>query len=80
MGDGSESVGLVARSESGIAPACDRGGWGAVRSLGTGLLAMWVMVDVSFQEVRAPYCRFFITERFSIGLERIVWLVQTAQF
>jgi hypothetical protein len=26
-------------SESGIAPACDKGGWGALRSLGTGLLA-----------------------------------------
>jgi hypothetical protein len=29
---------LLARSESGIAPACDNGGWGALRSLGAGLL------------------------------------------
>ena len=36
---GSESRGLLARSESGIAPGCERGGWGALRSLGAGLLA-----------------------------------------
>jgi hypothetical protein len=42
---GSESGGLLARSESGIAPACDRGGWGALRSLGIGLLVPWVIVS-----------------------------------
>jgi hypothetical protein len=40
---GSESGGLLARSESGIAPACDKGGWGALRSLGVGLLVRRVI-------------------------------------
>ena len=35
---GSESGGLLARSESGVAPRCDRGGWGTLRSLGVSLL------------------------------------------
>jgi hypothetical protein len=30
---GSASVGFLARFESGAAPGCDRGGWGALRSL-----------------------------------------------
>lgn len=38
---GSESGGLLARCESGIAPACDRGGSGALRSLGIGFLMPW---------------------------------------
>jgi hypothetical protein len=38
VAEGSESGGLFARSESAGAPARDRGGWGAVRSLGIGLL------------------------------------------
>src|ERR1700677_3453788 len=33
--EASESGGLLARSESGIAPACDRGGWEALRSSGS---------------------------------------------
>src|ERR1019366_4118810 len=41
---GSESGGLLARSESGTAPACDRGGWGVLRSLGAGLLVPSVLV------------------------------------
>src|ERR1039458_10014176 len=43
VADGSESGGLLARSESGIAPACDRGGWGALRSLGAGLFVLWLI-------------------------------------
>jgi hypothetical protein len=35
---GSESGGLLARSESGIAPGCERGGWGALRSFGCRLI------------------------------------------
>src|SRR5216684_3228717 len=44
VAEGSESGGLLARSESGIAPACDRGGWGALRSLGIGLWVARVIV------------------------------------
>src|ERR1700675_4522881 len=44
VAEGSESGGLLARSESGIAPACDRGGWEALRSLGIGLLVIGVIV------------------------------------
>jgi hypothetical protein len=43
VAEGSESGGLLARSESGIAPACDKGGWGELRSLGTGLLVLWLI-------------------------------------
>jgi hypothetical protein len=35
---GSTSGGFLARSESGGAPGCDKGGWGALRSLGIDLL------------------------------------------
>jgi hypothetical protein len=38
--EGSTSGGFFARSESGGAPRCDNGGWGALRSLGVGLLPM----------------------------------------
>jgi len=41
---GSESGGLLARSLSGTAPAYDRGGWGALRSLGIGFLVPWITV------------------------------------
>src|ERR1700683_3625383 len=40
VGGASESGGLLARSESGIAPVYDSGGWGALRSLGIGLLVI----------------------------------------
>src|SRR5579872_5294383 len=38
--EGSTSGGFLARSESGGAPRCDNGGWGALRSLGVGLLLL----------------------------------------
>src|ERR1700684_3657135 len=38
VAEASESGGLLARSESGIAPECDRGGCEALRSVGVGLL------------------------------------------
>src|SRR6202161_3713717 len=37
VAEASESGGLLARSESGTAPAWDSGGWGALRSLGVAL-------------------------------------------
>jgi hypothetical protein len=40
VAEGSESGGLLARSESGVAPAYDNGGWGASRYLGIGLLVL----------------------------------------
>src|ERR1700730_10448180 len=43
VAEGSASGGLLARSESGVAPRCDRGGWGALRSLGSGLSVIWVI-------------------------------------
>src|ERR1700730_2505312 len=47
---GSESRGLLARSESGTASACDKGGWGELRSLGTGLLVLWFIKRFLFRE------------------------------
>jgi hypothetical protein len=35
----------LARSESGVAPRCDRGGWGALRSVGVGLLICVLFID-----------------------------------
>src|SRR5580658_7866159 len=43
--DGSVSGGLLARSESGVAPRYDRGGWGALRSVGVGLLICVLFID-----------------------------------
>jgi hypothetical protein len=40
---GSASGGFLARSESGVAPAYDTGGWGALCSLGIGFLVIWVI-------------------------------------
>jgi hypothetical protein len=37
VAEGSASGGFLARSESGVAPGYDGGGWGALRSLGIGL-------------------------------------------
>src|SRR6202790_2457600 len=81
VAEGSERGGLFARSESGIAPACDRGGWGALRSLSIGLLVLW-LIQVSFREARAA--PFAATghphDRYSIGPERLARQVQIAQF
>ena len=67
------SRGFLARSESGAAPRCDRGGWGALCSVGIGLLAPWVIV---FCFLRARASRFATTvhrlDRYTIGLEE--WL------
>src|SRR6202161_2878976 len=77
---GSESGGLLARSESGIAPACDRGGWGALRRLGVSLLVRWI---IAFFSNAAGGSHFPTTlhrlDRYSIGMERMVRPVQTAQ-
>jgi len=54
VAEGSESGGLLARSESGTAPAYDKGGWGELRSWGTGLLVLWLM-NVSFWEARSAH-------------------------
>ncbi len=63
------------------APGCDRGGWGALRSLRVSLLVLWVI------SIRSPEARevlFAVTLRFlnrySIGCERMVRLVQTSHF
>jgi hypothetical protein len=75
-GRGSESGGLLARFESGIAPACESGGWGALRSFGIRLLAAWVIV-FSFprgQDDRASPRLFVGIARYSIRLERMAWL------
>ena len=77
---GSESGGLLARSESGIAPACDKGGWGALRSLGVALLVRWV--TAFFHVAGGSHFRTTVhrLDRYSIGMERMVRPVQTAQF
>jgi len=56
LAEGSESGGLLARSESGIDPACDRGGWGALRSLGIGLLVARVIVFSFLRGRRIALC------------------------
>src|ERR1022692_2970276 len=60
----------------------DRGGWGASCRLGIGLLVIWVILIVSSQEARAaPFAAtLHLLDQYSIGLERMVRLVQTAQF
>ena len=81
VAEGSGSSGLWARSESGIAPACDRGGWGALRSLSIGLLVLW-LIQVSFREARAvPFATTgHPHDRYSIGPERLDPQAQIAQF
>jgi hypothetical protein len=60
VAEGSASGGLLARSESGAEPGYDRGGWGALRSLGIGLFLIRVIFHCSFQEAReAPFDRLF---------------------
>jgi hypothetical protein len=44
VAEDSASGGFLARSESGVAPGYDRGGWGALCNLGIGL----VLIDVIF--------------------------------
>ncbi len=42
---------------SGTAPACTRGGWGALRNLGIGLLVIWLIFERFFREASAaPRC------------------------
>ena len=77
---GSESGGFLARSESGVAPGCDRGGWGALRSLGTGLLVIWLMLIVSFREAWAAPFAATVHPQEQHRLGKKVGLVQTAQF
>jgi len=79
---GSASGGFLARSESGTAPAHKRGGWGAFQSLGIGLLVVWLIFDSFFPrgDHRTFVARVHRLNRSSLGLERIVRLVQTAQF
>jgi hypothetical protein len=47
-GRGLGGRGFLARSESGVAPEYDRGGWGALRSLGSALLVISVIFHCSF--------------------------------
>jgi hypothetical protein len=49
VAEGSASDGFLARSESGVAPGYDTGGWGALFSLGIFLFVMCVIFDCSFQ-------------------------------
>ena len=79
---GSASGGFLARSESGIDPRCDKGGWGALRSLGIGLLVIEVIfvLFLSKSPEQLPRCQLFCSNRYSIGLEGTLRLVQTAQF
>src|ERR1700689_5207075 len=44
VANGSASGGLLARSESGVAPRYDRGGSGDLRGVGIGFLIPWVIV------------------------------------
>ena len=77
---GAPSGGLLARSESGGAPGCAKGGWGVLRSLGVDLLLMRaIFYRLSSKEA----CRWSLANHFlpvsRIILERMVGLVKTAQ-
>ena len=83
VAEGSARRGFLARSESGVAPGYDSGGWGASCSLGIGLLVIWVTFHRFFPtgQSSAPFATpVYFFDKYSIGLERIVRLVQTAQF
>jgi len=69
----SASGGFLARSESGTAPACARGGWGALRNLGIGLLVIWLIFDRFLSGRRAPPLAAWAHrfDKYSIGSERI---------
>ena len=59
VAEGSESDGLLARSESGVAPGYDKGGCGAL-----GSSRIWVISFVSFQGAEGtqrPSLRLFIS-------------------
>ena len=58
VAEASESGGLLARSESGIAPACDSGGWGALGSLRYRLA---MNHSVFFPRVQSIALRLFIS-------------------
>lgn len=67
----SASGGFLARSESGVAPACARGGWGALRNLGIGLLVIWLIFERFLSERQTPplAARVHRLYRYSIGSE-----------
>src|SRR6202163_1239492 len=85
---GSASGGLLARSESAVAPGRDRGGWGALRSLGIGLLiiASYLQFLSRLAEQR-PSLRLFISsmdkhrlgKNGSAGRNCTVWTMSLAQ-
>jgi hypothetical protein len=83
VAEGSESGGLLARSESGVAPGRDRGGCGALCSLGLLLLVIWIIFHCFFtKEARAASfaATVHLLEIYSIRLESMVRLFHTAQF
>ena len=51
---GSERRGFLARSESVAAPGYDSGGCGALRSLGIGLLVVWVWRNKNAADMTGP--------------------------
>ena len=63
VAEGPASGGLLARSESAVAPGYDRGGWEALRSLGIGLLVIGVIIRLflSKRPEEAPSLRLFIS-------------------
>src|ERR1700684_4382467 len=77
----SPSGGFLARSESGIAPGCDRGGWGALRSLGISFLAPWI-ISLPLPRGQWIALRTIVhrLDRYSIALARMVLPIQIAQF
>jgi hypothetical protein len=70
VAEDSESGGLLARPESGVAPGRDCCGCGALRSLGIGLLIIRSYSIVSFQESRAaPFAATAdLLDRYSIDI------------
>src|ERR1700687_5565020 len=67
---GSASGGFLARSQSGVAPGYDSGGWGALCRFFIGLLVIWVILIISFQEARAATfaATLHLLDRYSIML------------
>jgi hypothetical protein len=59
----------LARSVSGIAPGCDSGGWGVLRSLGIGLLVIWAIV-FSFPRSHEPHPGLRLFSFDDVGLDR----------
>ena len=67
---GSASGGLWARSESAVAPGYDRGGCGALCSLGIGLLVRSVIFHCFLPRGQRSALTLRLFDRHSIGLER----------